>query len=68
MNEMEIFRMLFNTYFDRVYRSTFLIVQNELIAKDATQEAFIAAYKQLDRLKDLDKIYTCSIEPGHKHA
>ncbi len=58
MNESELFRILFDTYFDRVYCSTCLIAQNDLIARDATQEAFIVAHKHLDRLQDLDKIYT----------
>ncbi len=58
MSESELFRVLFDTYFERVYRSTCLIFQNELIARDATQEAFVVAYKQLDSLKDLDSLYT----------
>lgn len=57
MNEKEILKILFNTYFERVYRATYLIVQNDFIARDAVQEAFIAAYKQLDQLKDLDNMY-----------
>lgn len=58
MNNQEIFKIIFDTHFERVYRVTYLIVQNEFIARDATQEAFIIAYKKLDSLKDLDKIYT----------
>lgn len=54
MNETELFKMLFNAYYEKVCRSTYLIVQNEHIARDATQEAFIAAYKHLNSLKDLD--------------
>ncbi len=58
MNELQLFRVLFDTYFERVYRSTCLIIQDESIARDAAQEAFIVAYEQLDSLKDLDKLYT----------
>ena len=57
MNETELFKILFNDYYENVYRSTYLIVQDESIARDATQEAFIAAFEQLHKLKDLDKIY-----------
>lgn len=57
MDTDEIFKLLFNSYFERVYRATCLIVQDELVARDATQEAFVAAFKQLSELKDLDKIY-----------
>ena len=58
MNEIELFNILFNTFYEKVYRSTYLIVQDESIAKDATQEAFIVVFEQLHRLKELDKIYT----------
>lgn len=68
MNEKEFIGILFDTYFEKVYRSTCLIVQNELIARDAAQEAFIAAYKQLDSLKDLDKIYTWLAAVASNHA
>jgi RNA polymerase sigma-70 factor (ECF subfamily) len=58
MNKIEFFKILFNTHYEKVYRTTYLIIQNEFIARDATQEAFIIAYKQLDNLKDLDNMYS----------
>ena len=57
MNETELFNILFNTFYENIYRSTYLIVQDESIAKDATQEAFVVVFEQLHRLKDLDKIH-----------
>lgn len=57
MNETELFNILFNTYYENVYRSTYLIVQDESIAKDATQEAFVVFFEQMHRLKDLDTIH-----------
>ena len=58
MNRIEFFKILFNTHYEKVYRTTYLIIQNESIARDATQEAFIIAYKQLDNLKDLDNMHS----------
>jgi RNA polymerase sigma-70 factor, ECF subfamily len=40
---------------DAVYRLSFAIVGSEADARDSTQEAFVAAWKQLPRLRDLDR-------------
>jgi len=50
--EVELFRILYETYFDSIYRSTYLIAQDEFIAKDATQEAFVVAFQTVHKLKD----------------
>ncbi|MBS4025474.1 MAG: RNA polymerase sigma factor [Clostridia bacterium] len=49
------FETLFDLYYEKVYRSTYLIIQNEGIAQDATQEAFIEAFKNLDKLRNKEK-------------
>lgn len=53
MKNVELFKIIYNTHFEQIYRSTFLVSQNEQIARDAVQEAFITAFKNLHLLKDL---------------
>jgi len=69
--EVELFRILYETYFDSIYRSTYLIAQDEFIAKDATQEAFVVAFQTLHKLKDHGRIRnlgSCdSIKQGNRH-
>jgi len=50
-----LFEMLYDKYFDKVYKSTCLITQNDSMAEDACQEAFIAAFNTFDRLIDIKK-------------
>ncbi len=40
---------------DAVYRLSFAILGNEADARDAAQEAFVAAWRQLPRLRDVDR-------------
>jgi len=56
MKNVELFKIIYNTHFEQIYRSTFLVSQNEQIARDAVQEAFITAFKNLHLLKDVKDI------------
>ena len=40
---------------DAVYRLSFAILGNEADARDAAQETFVAAWRQLPRLRDVDR-------------
>lgn len=55
MENSDLFEMLYDKYFDKVYKSTRLITQNDSMAEDACQEAFIAAFNTFGRLKDIKK-------------
>ena len=44
---------LVRTRMDAVYRLSFAILGNEADARDAAQEAFVAAWRQLPRLRDV---------------
>ncbi len=47
------FDMLVTTRLDRCYRLAYSILANEADAADATQDAFVLAWRQLPRLRDL---------------
>lgn len=53
--DIELFRILYDTYYDSIYRSTYLIAQDESIAKDATQEAFVVAFVTMHKLRSTSK-------------
>ena len=40
---------------ERVYKTVFIITQDEELSKDATQEAFLTAFSKIDTLKDINK-------------
>lgn len=51
-NALEI---LFNDYYDMVYKTAYSIVLDKEHAKEATQEAFIKAFIKIETLKDKSK-------------
>jgi RNA polymerase sigma-70 factor (ECF subfamily) len=53
--DRDAFETLMKDRIDRVYRLSLAIVANEADARDATQEAFVAAWRQLPRLRDADR-------------
>lgn len=53
---MSSLQNVYKKYFEKVYRTTFYILKNEEIAKDATQETFVKVFKNLHKLKKPSKI------------
>jgi len=49
----DLFTSLYDEYFDKIYQSTAFIVQNKSIAQEATQEAFIVVFKNMDDLPNI---------------
>lgn len=47
--------ILFNDYYDMVYKTAYSIVLDREHAQEATQEAFIKAFRKIDTLKDKSK-------------
>lgn len=43
-------------YFNKVYKTTYYILKNEELAKDATHDTFIKAFKNLKNLQDTSKV------------
>ncbi len=56
MRSMKAFNILYRSYFEKVFRSTYLVIHDETIAYDATQDAFLEAFINLHKLKDIDKL------------
>lgn len=49
------FKLIYTTYFRKVYSICLLILNNPHLAEDATQETFLKAYRNIDKLQDLKK-------------
>ncbi|MEJ8554631.1 RNA polymerase sigma factor [Tepidibacter sp. Z1-5] len=54
-DEVELYKILFETYNKKVYRVAYYILKNEEDAKDIVQDTFIQAFNKIDTLKDKDK-------------
>jgi RNA polymerase sigma-70 factor (ECF subfamily) len=53
--DREAFDAIVRTRLDTVYRTAFTILGHEADAKDATQETFVAAWRNLPSLRDLNR-------------
>jgi RNA polymerase sigma-70 factor (ECF subfamily) len=53
--DREAFDAIVRTRLDTVYRTAFTILGHEADAKDATQEIFVAAWRNLPSLRDLNR-------------
>lgn len=49
------FKVLYATYYKKVYSTCLMLLKNHSLAEDATQEAFLKAYKNISSLKDVNK-------------
>ncbi|WP_062198039.1 RNA polymerase sigma factor [Massilibacterium senegalense] len=74
MEKEKTVQELFEKYSHRVYKTAFYIVKDPYLAQDVVQETFIKVYKNLDKVKDKDKISswlttvttTTAIDEGRK--
>jgi RNA polymerase sigma-70 factor, ECF subfamily len=53
--DLDAFESIVNARMDAVYRLTSAILGNEADARDAAQETFVAAWRQLPRLREPDR-------------
>ena len=51
----EAFEEIVSTHMDAVYRLSYAILGNEADARDAAQETFVSAWRQIGRLRDPDR-------------
>lgn len=49
------FKLLYTTYFRKVYSTCLFILKNTHLAEEAAQETFLKAYRNMDKLQDLEK-------------
>lgn len=55
IEKMQAFKVLYLTYYKKVFSTCLLILKNYALAEDATQEAFLKAYTKLHTLKEPNK-------------
>lgn len=53
--DLDAFEEIVRTRMDAVYRLSYAILGNEADARDAAQETFVAAWRQLSSLRDTDR-------------
>lgn len=53
--DLDAFEQLVRTRMDAVYRLSYAILGDEADARDAAQETFVAAWRQLPKLRDVDR-------------
>lgn len=54
-NDSKAFQVLFELFYEDVYRTSYLITRDQPLAEDATQEAFLKAFQKLDTLRNPKK-------------
>lgn len=50
------FRQLFDTYYDRVYKTAFYVTKDRFLAQDALQDTFIKAFRHQSEITDPAKM------------
>ncbi len=55
LSEQE-FRLIYDLFYDRVYRDAFFVVKDQYLAQDVVQDTFVKAFKYMDRLNDREKM------------
>jgi RNA polymerase sigma-70 factor (ECF subfamily) len=58
VQNMKDFDIIYEKYFKEVYYYTLKITKNEIIAEDIVSETFLSAIKNIEKLKDTNKIKT----------
>lgn len=53
--EQSALEKLYHQHFNKTYRTAFLVTGDHQMAEDAAQEAFLKAFSNLDKLRELDK-------------
>lgn len=53
--DTKAFEVLFQLFYERVYKASYMILKDVTLAEDAAQEAFLKAFKRLDTLKEPKK-------------
>ncbi|MCF6097763.1 sigma-70 family RNA polymerase sigma factor [Thermovorax subterraneus] len=49
MENLDLFESLYRRYFPKIYKAAYLVAQDENIAQDSVQEAFLAAFEILKK-------------------
>lgn len=50
------FRLIYDLFYDRVYRDAYFVIKDRYLAQDIVQDTFIKAYKHIDNLDKREKM------------
>jgi RNA polymerase sigma factor (sigma-70 family) len=56
VNNQEAFRVLFDMFYDRVYRTAYYITKDRFLAQDVLQETFLKAFRNIEDVTDGSKL------------
>ncbi|MFB1050245.1 RNA polymerase sigma factor [Paraliobacillus sp. JSM ZJ581] len=55
LSEQE-FRLIYELFYDRVFRDAFFVIKDQHLAQDIVQDTFVKAFKYMDRLENKEKM------------
>ncbi|WP_157967898.1 RNA polymerase sigma factor [Paraliobacillus sp. X-1268] len=55
LSEQE-FRLIYDLFYDRVYRDAYFVIKDKYLAQDIVQDTFVKVYKHIDNLESRDKL------------
>lgn len=53
--KQDTYKLLFNLYYNKAYRTAYMITKDYALAEDIVQESFIKAFRNIHQLRDVDK-------------
>lgn len=60
LKEKSTLELIYEKYRNRMYIAAYRVVKNPTLAEDVLQDAFVALSKNIEKLKDVDSLYTAS--------
>ncbi|CQR48399.1 ECF RNA polymerase sigma factor SigW [Paraliobacillus sp. PM-2] len=55
LSEQE-FRLIYDLFYERVFRDAFFVIKDQHLAQDVVQDTFVKAFKYMDRLENREKM------------
>jgi len=55
LSEQE-FRLIYDLFYDRVYRDAYFVIKDRYLAQDIVQDTFVKAYKHISNLESREKL------------
>ncbi|WP_182200595.1 RNA polymerase sigma factor [Paraliobacillus salinarum] len=55
LSEQE-FRLIYDLFYDRIFKDAFFIIKDQHLAQDVVQDTFVKAFKYIDRLENRERM------------